>query len=444
MFQASAVDFLCKYDFDFNKFFKEGIPYINEAQEHQLHEEIKDGTIQYTYRNLMDLSSRRKLDVQINSFVNMTSIPKSVKSCAGDESAKEVEQLVLEQDSLCPVYFQLNELRYKYPSLWAYAENNKIIVKKVSPEQRKEFESQLQSEEELLLNYFLGFTKVFRILKKAKKPMVGHNVLMDLLLFMNSFHNPLPDTYKEFKKELHSLFPVLYDTRHIWRHVKKHYKLKDIPKQCGLFELQEMFQRLPKALATLYSPDFQHCNGEKYLNGEFPHESGYDSFVTGWVFLKICHVLAMQNIKSTVHAEPQTLKQHLKAVQPFVNKLNIGRSREFYIDVENADPMPVVPDLLHISRKDGKPILNQTQLSRLLNNYGMIDVKLLSNKKGAVIAVGSLGSYKDILRGFGKNDEFVVTKYSVLKHTPAIQSALWLTVAGTSCVVAFLVFKLFS
>ncbi|XP_035229207.1 poly(A)-specific ribonuclease PNLDC1-like isoform X2 [Stegodyphus dumicola] len=325
--QASSINFLCAHGFDFNKFFKDGIPYINEAEEQEFCKELEDGSATRPHEKAMDIRQKRKQDMLINELLNSES-RHSTENC---EYQKNKRKLILPKDKISHEYFQVNELRCKYPSLWAYCENDSVIVEKVGLEEKKKLEQTVVKEKIKLLEYFLGFTRIFRLMKESKKPIVGHNLFMDLLLIFDHFHRPLPKTYKEFKKELHDVFSVVYDTRHIWRHVKKFYNFKEIPTQCGLFDLYEMFKSPSDVLTTLYSPTVRHCNGEKYLTEEFPHESGYDSFVTGWVFLKICHLLAMKKIQSSIFIKPQTLKQHLSAVEPFVNKLNLGRSRVDYI-----------------------------------------------------------------------------------------------------------------
>jgi hypothetical protein len=43
-FQTSSVEFLCKYDFDFNKMAYKGISYMNNKQEKQLEFNLKKST----------------------------------------------------------------------------------------------------------------------------------------------------------------------------------------------------------------------------------------------------------------------------------------------------------------------------------------------------------------------------------------------------------------
>ncbi|KAG8185035.1 hypothetical protein JTE90_017058 [Oedothorax gibbosus] len=437
--QASSLDFLSKFDFDFNKFINEGIPYINEDEEKTVLKEIEDGTIGYLHEKVGELGAKRKQDLLINKKFN-----RKLEKSAIKEDLPEVKgfdnKLLLPKDKIFHEYFQLAEIRRKYPSLWAYSEGDMIVVEMVQSEKRKELLENSKNEKDGLIDFYLGFTKVFRLLKSSKKPIVGHNLLMDLLLFYQNFHKPLPENFSEFKKELHSVFPNVFDTRYIWLNIKKFSNLKDIPKGSSLFDLFETFKNPTDNISTLYSPNIEHTNCDKYVKEDFPHESGYDSYVTGWVFLRICHLIAMKKVTDSIFIQPQSFKQHLNAILPFVNKLNIGRSRIRYINLAGDDPLPVC-EFLYLSHRTSKSNLNLPELSRLFDKYPMVELKPARNKKGAVLAIGNMRSFDDILKDFKDDPVFIVTKYSNWRHSQLVSNALWLSTLGAGCIVSFFIWK---
>lgn len=57
--------------------------------------------------------------------------------------------------------------------------------------------------------------QIIRELIAQKKPLVGHNCLLDLLHLFEHFVRPLPPKYEVFKRELHSLLPCVVDTKHL-------------------------------------------------------------------------------------------------------------------------------------------------------------------------------------------------------------------------------------
>ena len=60
-----------------------------------------------------------------------------------------------------------------------------------------------------------GFSRIMESLLVHKKPMIGHNCLSDIIRIYHNFINDLPQSYKDFKKVIHQVFPEVYDTKHI-------------------------------------------------------------------------------------------------------------------------------------------------------------------------------------------------------------------------------------
>ena len=61
--------------------------------------------------------------------------------------------------------------------------------------QRKEYEENKEKDkslEEDMLDSLLGFSRLFKLLVELQKPIVGHNLLLDLMLMYNQFHEQLP------------------------------------------------------------------------------------------------------------------------------------------------------------------------------------------------------------------------------------------------------------
>lgn len=67
--------------------------------------------------------------------------------------------------------------------------------------QRKEYEENKDKDkslEEDMLDSLLGFSRLFKLLVELKKPIVGHNILLDLMLMYNQFHEQLPSKLSPF------------------------------------------------------------------------------------------------------------------------------------------------------------------------------------------------------------------------------------------------------
>ena len=58
-----------------------------------------------------------------------------------------------------------------------------------------------------------GFTEVILLLKEARKPIVGHNMIYDICFTYEQFICQLPQSYVEFAKVWKRAFPLLFDTK---------------------------------------------------------------------------------------------------------------------------------------------------------------------------------------------------------------------------------------
>lgn len=67
---------------------------------------------------------------------------------------------------------------------------------KIPPDSRTILEQEEGSIlENVLLESYIGFSKVFKLLVTLKKPIVAHNALLDLMFMYQQFYKPLPSMY---------------------------------------------------------------------------------------------------------------------------------------------------------------------------------------------------------------------------------------------------------
>jgi hypothetical protein len=85
--------------------------------------------------------------------------------------------------------------------------------KKEEPEKPSEFEKEDKLENTFTLE--MGFSMVAEcmIASLKNKPLVGHNLMYDMLYFYNQFVDVLPKTYKDFIYEWSKIFPQTFDTK---------------------------------------------------------------------------------------------------------------------------------------------------------------------------------------------------------------------------------------
>ena len=225
----------------------------------------------------------------------------------------------------------------EYPAL--LAENagkdypNQIRVLRLNPKEQAAREERLQREAwENLIVHQIGMWRVFMALSMAshglniptdsitfastvkdihwdrvgnfKTPSVGHcvpvvvhNGYMDHMFLMTHFHShSLPPTFAEAKSLIHSYFPVIYDT--------KFMATERVPAAMWneSTDLEGLFTRIIKEYNEMshlvwLAPDSADESGFAYLGRESQaHDAAYDAFMTGAVYVGICHHIGQDPI----------------------------------------------------------------------------------------------------------------------------------------------------
>ena len=139
-------------------------------------------------------------------------------------------------------------------------------------------DEQLNTDLAKLIREEYGFTVIMDILVEAKKPLIGHNMIFDIMFLYHQFIDEFPESYDEFTRSWASNFPLTYDTKLLSSYcsaIKKTW-LKEAFDQC----LEQ--PTLRENLKFEYHPDFKMYDEEVQ-----EHEAAYDAFMTGVVFATI-------------------------------------------------------------------------------------------------------------------------------------------------------------
>lgn len=87
-------------------------------------------------------------------------------------------------------------------------------------------ESMAELEDDLV-DDLLGFSRIMYLLERLQKPIIGHNMFMDIVFLHNQFIGPLPSKYSVFKKNIHNMLPNLYDTKYISNDMYKMFDYRE-------------------------------------------------------------------------------------------------------------------------------------------------------------------------------------------------------------------------
>jgi len=164
-----------------------------------------------------------------------------------------------------------------------------IRVSKLNVQDKEAHDLKKRQDVEDQLVDGIGFTAIIDMIIELKKPLVGHNMLLDLLHTFAKFVEPLPGTLGDFKKKVSDLFPSVFDTKYIFGASKL---AGDGNFDSGLGDVfgllnGEAYQAKPAIDVDESCPN--------YANGGGFHEAGYDAYCTGVAFARMLHLLSVRH-----------------------------------------------------------------------------------------------------------------------------------------------------
>lgn len=386
--QASSVEFLCQNGFDFNKCFYKGLSYVDRIS--------RRAVDSYLAKN--DLLDSTRLQPLLEQVRRWLSSPE-----------KEAEVTIAPPAEL-NIQLVAAVLRASFPDVRCELQPEGLVL--TSAQMPKS-----QHTGDPIRDSLLGFSRCFDTLVKSGKPLVGHNMLLDLLLLYNQFEEPLPTSYSRLKHSLRRLFPLVYDTKHISLSLRQQSNawLRDLLAGSDLFALY-------RALIETVIP-FSPCieGAPATLR---PHDAGSDAYVAGVVFLKLAHILAQQghsSVPSPTPKRPLSWPQHQDALHPFSNRINLIRAQSHHVCLEGPD----------VAGQERPPWLcvqsqarSQAELEAVLAKCGAVDIRSLSSSC-LLVAVGSFACARDIVTAFRDDPQVSIVRYRRIMHDPRFRKSLW-------------------
>lgn len=432
VWQVAALEFLTAYEFDFNKFAYNGISYLNEDDQAILQQQLEENVL---FRNVERSMSYREED-SLKDYINQVSEWLNTAS-------NETNSLKIDTPTPILQYLTHKELRNRFPNVWTFSGNNMVTVMKIPPDSRTILEQEEGSIlENVLLESYIGFSKVFKLLVTLKKPIVAHNALLDLMFMYQQFYKPLPKKYTNFKDSLHQLFPTIYDTKFLSFELREHLSTEQKWKFNSLNGLVEYFTEKQGKYLALGSPNINltcKINSDK-SNVTVPstkyHTAGWDSYFAGYVFIRLIHVFSAKRYGQGLTLKHFTHTELMNNVKSFANCINIIRGSTSHLKLDGPEPASTRPKWLFVKTLASKPI-TAMQIAEKMSSFGAVDVKQCTSKR-MLVAVANHGSARDILRHFQQNKELYVVPYNPMRHSITVQLALWGSIAVSSGLLTWL------
>ncbi|XP_029056046.2 pre-piRNA 3'-exonuclease trimmer-like isoform X1 [Osmia bicornis bicornis] len=406
--QVGALEFLSKHNFDFNKLVNHAIPYLNELDEKNFKQYIEKSSFLDKLKHL--------------SYEDETNFNESISKTI-DWIFNDVHQTSFELEVEDPIVQYLIRKRLKdYNNIQTTSGYKRIIVERISSKNTRDVSEKEDSNclEQTLLDSYVGFSKVFKLLCSSKKPIIGHNVLFDLMFTYQQFYKPLPDSYTEFKSNVHSLFPQIYDTKFISTELRRLY-IKEVNwKQSSLDAVYEFFTLKQGKYLALNSPTVNLRL--KSLDEKNYHHAGWDAYFAGYIFIKLGHVFGVKIYGSGLEERPITHSELMSSVKNYVNSVNVSRSNEMCMKLDGEDPLYSKPEWLHVKLKSAS--IDTKQLVERLSSFGQVDIMPFARKR-VLVAVSNQKSAMHILQHFQSSKEFQVARYNRIKHAAPSTICFW-------------------
>ncbi|XP_043585403.1 poly(A)-specific ribonuclease PARN-like isoform X1 [Bombus pyrosoma] len=391
MCQTSCMSFLASREFDFNKLFKLGIPYLTASEEEKLikrleeKQRIRDETLEILPISDVERPQIEDICRKMDEFIT-----------------SEEEELVIDKCSAFIRRLVYQEAKLRWPNklrIESKMENfgcSLVVQRLGTKEEEEQREIEKREKERTEIQHAVGLSKLMRKIADSGKLLVGHNMLLDLCHIIHQFFGYLPESYLEFKSLLHSLFPRILDTKIICH--SQQFK-ENVPSS-NLGILLETVSKSPFKITEVEPIDDRSYS----TLTEKCHEAGYDAYITGICFIALSNYLgSLQNPEVPIVLSDSSL------LDPFINKLLIARLKDIpYINLVGEDPNPNRDHILHITfPKEWR----FNDISQLFSPFGGVHVSWL-NDTSAYIGLHRRDQVNAVMKILGKTNTYKIQRYA--------------------------------
>ncbi|KAJ2414270.1 hypothetical protein GGI10_002497 [Coemansia sp. RSA 2530] len=300
----TAFEFLARNSFDFNKWVYQGIPFLNADQA----ERIRSDRVSL----LTKRQPRMEVDDQHKAFVRdlETALRKFMKSKA-DKILRYQTANSYERKLVYDVVARHNTLgtRSRHGCIEIFKGTRKGMAKHVA----QKIHALNTSIDEAR-----GFCQIIDILSAARKPVIGHNMLLDVMHAYSKFYKPLPATRSAFGKSLPQFLPILIDTKYI---IESTPAIKARYRTSNLDEIAPMLERETQRGQT-HGMIRNHPQFTRDVTHTM-HEAGFDAYMTGATFIRLL------NLEGELHLTAGSVSSEL-VLYRYINRLYVALGDELY------------------------------------------------------------------------------------------------------------------
>jgi len=278
---VETVQWLLKQRMDFGKWIEKGIPYVRMCDAEQRRREFEQSV-----PHVVTFDQKRLAKLEKNELRDFT-----------DAMAKA--QQVADGTSEEPMRSPFFKSRDTFTMFEAYAASLGLVktVERIGGKPATVFALYDRERERQKTEASIGFTRVVEALSAARKPIVGHNSLMDHLFLRTAFDGrPLP-TLKEFKIATVKRFPVIFDTRTLATLPSNSFDASQVQNLEGMHTTMES-RHGTKVRVSMPLGFHSYFPAVLSASGAGSHEAAYDALITGRLFLYLRHEIGDGTVES--------------------------------------------------------------------------------------------------------------------------------------------------
>ena len=383
--QSSSVEFLAEQNFDFNKLFREGIPYLKPYDEQKLrdHMENKHAQNEVTSPSFTSTDANSS-GSSLGSQKTPISVPSEHKEFV-ESTCDKIESMLKDPESKCvglppcngflrKLIYQTAKQRFQSVIHMEATTNEKkqryIVVTKVNETEKKKLEDEKQTKETEDIENAVGFSTIVKMISQSGKLIVGHNMMLDLIHTINQFLCPLPQDLEAFKSTVQAIFPRIIDTKLM----ASNQPFRDLIPSTVLGDLAKHTNADPFSSASVVFDE----NFADYVDSdEKLHEAAYDAFLTGKSFIGLANFLGKFQ-----DPPKETVLPGSSLLEPFVNKIFLMRLEGIpYLNLAGPDLEPSRDHVFHLTfPSDWK----YSDILNLFNPVGYVFVSWISDTEAFV------------------------------------------------------------
>lgn len=388
--QAQSIQFLTEHGFDFNKLFKHGVSYLTFKEKQAITAQLKS---ENKARSKVDRGTSTGLPVFVpqNMSENCRDWLNKVKSFVA-ERKNSMDTSESGDTRKNRLYLRTCNTKHKRNIFKRVLECEQLIENIVIGSQEvpdkdetylvidyidKEVKKEKEKNELIAAK---GFLEILELVILNKKPIVGHNLTLDLIQIINQFMEPLTNDYSSFKELCNSLFPYIYDTKYIATLILDPDTLSN-----NQTRLLDLYCQLRDSDAL---PKIQVTNvGKPDNDQELPHQAGYDAYMCGYSFIVLCESYLKEKRKKSsgggVNLQ-DAIAQNPIIVGDFVNKIHLSFSYDHkYFNIGGDEENPNRDHVLYVEFPETWTL---DDIFQAFHSYGGVTVGYLS-KTSALCAL---------------------------------------------------------